>query len=241
MPPTPLQNSYASFEEEQRHVEVEDQMWSARDRAIIAKTKDHLDESWKKYGTKKAAIFETFSTDGPSAFVVVSRSERQWQDGLEGQRVGWTPLERMVVEAAENYLETCVHTNMDIEALERLMEPENEEVSLRCILRCSFPVFLTQQRKRTTSWQAEDEGWRVREGRQHSKKVGKMSGMILSITERWRKPLRAPKGPENAVAAARFAIIQGQRRSVDLSGRQAQAASRFRGDGQENAETPRRH
>ena len=37
MPPTPLQNSYSSFEEEQGHFEVEDQMWSARDRTIIAK------------------------------------------------------------------------------------------------------------------------------------------------------------------------------------------------------------
>ena len=34
MPPTPLQKSCASFEEEQGHFEVEDQMWSARDRAI---------------------------------------------------------------------------------------------------------------------------------------------------------------------------------------------------------------
>ena len=31
MPLAPLQNSYSSFEEEQGHFEVEDQMWSARD------------------------------------------------------------------------------------------------------------------------------------------------------------------------------------------------------------------
>ena len=43
MPPTPLQNSYSSFEEEQGHFEVEDQMWSARDRAVIAKTKQSLE------------------------------------------------------------------------------------------------------------------------------------------------------------------------------------------------------
>ena len=36
MPPTPLQNSYSSFEEEQGHFEVEDQMWSARDRTVSA-------------------------------------------------------------------------------------------------------------------------------------------------------------------------------------------------------------
>ena len=39
------------------------------------------DESWKKQKTKKAcAVFETFSTDGPSKFVVVSRvlEIREW-------------------------------------------------------------------------------------------------------------------------------------------------------------------
>ena len=86
-------------------------------------------DTWKKQGTKKAA--ETFSTDGPSGFLVVSRSRRdkhqwrlnapwrenssasssgrQWQQGLEVQRVGWSSLERRVMEAVENYLEICVH------------------------------------------------------------------------------------------------------------------------------------
>ena len=45
MPPTPLQNSYASFEEEQGHLEVEDQTWSARDRTVIARAKQCLEES----------------------------------------------------------------------------------------------------------------------------------------------------------------------------------------------------
>ena len=62
-----------------------------------------------------------------------------------------------------------------------------------------FSISLTQQRKRTTSWQAEDDGWRVREGRQHSKKVGKMSGMILSIKEQWRKPRKAPPCSERTL------------------------------------------
>ena len=44
MPPTPLQNSYSSFEEEQGHFEEENQMWSARDKAVIAKTKQYLEE-----------------------------------------------------------------------------------------------------------------------------------------------------------------------------------------------------
>ena len=41
------------------------------------------------------------------------------------------------MEAVENYLENCVHTRVDIEAKERLMEPENDEVSLRYILKYS--------------------------------------------------------------------------------------------------------
>ena len=105
---------------------------------------------------KGCAIFETFSTDGPSGLLMVSRSrwdkhqrrltpwrqissasscERHCQEGLEGQRVGWSSLERRVMGAVENDLENCVLTKVDIEALERLMEPENEEVSLRYILK----------------------------------------------------------------------------------------------------------
>ena len=55
-----------------------------------------------------------------------SSSERQRQEGLEEQRVGWSSLEREVSGAVENYLENCVHTKVVIEALERLQEPENE-------------------------------------------------------------------------------------------------------------------
>ena len=39
MPPTPLQNSYSSFDEEQEHFEVEDQIWRTRDRTVIARTR----------------------------------------------------------------------------------------------------------------------------------------------------------------------------------------------------------
>ena len=54
MPPTPLQNSYSSFEEEQGHFEVEDQIWSARDKTVIARTKQYLEESYsmKKWKLK---------------------------------------------------------------------------------------------------------------------------------------------------------------------------------------------
>ena len=43
-PPTPLQNSNSSSGEEQGRCEVEDQMWSARERTIIARTKQYLEE-----------------------------------------------------------------------------------------------------------------------------------------------------------------------------------------------------
>ena len=210
-PPTPLQNSYSSFEEEEGHFEVEDQMWSARDRTIIAKTKQYLeesrslrveieelesllgperirmwilDESWKKQGTKKiCAIYESFRTDGPSELLVVSRSrwdkhqrrqnapwrptsspsscERQWQEDLEEQRVGWSSLERKVMGQWKITWRNFVITKVDIESLESFMEPEDEEVSLRYILQYStrggsnISSFLSQQIKRTTSWQAE--------------------------------------------------------------------------------------
>ena len=100
-PPTPLQNSYSSFEEEQENFEVEDQTRSAKDRTIIARirqylekcksTKVEIEELESLLGpddrevnfrrileeardTKGCAIFETFSTDGPSEFLVVVRS-----------------------------------------------------------------------------------------------------------------------------------------------------------------------
>ena len=77
MPPTPLQNSYSSFEEEQGHFEVEDQMWSAKDRTIIAKTKRYLEES----KSLKMEIEELDSLLGPDDTEVdfLGRSKgRKW-------------------------------------------------------------------------------------------------------------------------------------------------------------------
>ena len=102
---------------------------------------------------KRCATFETFSSDGPSEFWVVSSTRwdtrqrrlnapwrqnsstssrgRQWQAGLEEQRVAWSSSERKVLGAVEDYLEKCADTQVDIEALECLMEPEDEEVSFK--------------------------------------------------------------------------------------------------------------
>ena len=94
MPPTPLQNSQEDFE-------VEDQIWSARDRTVIARTKQYLEENEslkvkveelesllgpddldvdfrrilnEAKNKKGRTIFETCSSDGPSEFLVVSRA-----------------------------------------------------------------------------------------------------------------------------------------------------------------------
>ena len=61
MPPAPLQNSYSSFEEEQGNFEVEEQTWSARDRTIIAKTNQYLEER----KSSKVEIEELESLLGP--------------------------------------------------------------------------------------------------------------------------------------------------------------------------------
>ena len=39
--------------------------------------------------------------------------------------------------AVEDHMERCADVKVDVEALERLMEPEDEEVCLRCILKYS--------------------------------------------------------------------------------------------------------
>ena len=87
------------------------------------------------------------------------------------------------MEAAENYLEKCVHSKVDIEALERLMEPASEEVSPRYILKYAgreeaviFSSFFDTAEK-MGHFVASSKRWRVRERRQQSRKVGNMSGM----------------------------------------------------------------
>ena len=119
MPPEPLQNSYSSFEEEQGHFEVEDQIWSARDRTVTARTKRYLEVSQNI----KVEIEELESLLGPDDSDVDLRriieeargkkgrdmwtfsseaSDRQWRAGLEEQRVVWSSSEREVIAAMED-------------------------------------------------------------------------------------------------------------------------------------------
>ena len=101
MPPTSLQNSNNTFEEEQGILGAEDQMWSAKERTIIARTKQFLERSYsekveveeledllgpddvdvafrrilKEANDERGfEIFETFSTDGLSEVLVANRS-----------------------------------------------------------------------------------------------------------------------------------------------------------------------
>ena len=174
-PPTPLQNSYASFEGEQGSFEVEGRGWSARERTIIARTKRYLKESYSVkveveeledvMGPEDVAvdfrrimkearaergrkIFETFSSDGLSDFVVpewsrwdkykrAPRRQDSSASACEGWIVGWSPIEKRVIDAVEDYLEHCAQVKVDIEEVERLLRPENLEVSLRYVLKHS--------------------------------------------------------------------------------------------------------
>ena len=63
-PPTPLQNSYASFEGEQGSYEVEGPGRSARERTIIARTKQYLEESY----SVKVAVEELEDFLGPAVW-----------------------------------------------------------------------------------------------------------------------------------------------------------------------------
>ena len=111
---------------------------------------------------------------GPIAFHFLSQESSTFRGGKirplhqvddTGKRVWksselqWSSSERKVMGVVEDYLEKC-----EIEALERFMESEDEEVSLRYILTYStrggsnISSSLTQHRKRTTSWQAKGVG-----------------------------------------------------------------------------------
>ena len=148
---------------------------------------------------KGCAIFETFSSEGPSEFLVVSRmrwdeqrnsssssSGRQWQAGVEERRVAWRLSERKVIGAVEDYLERGADIKVDVEALERSMEPEEVEVCLRYILKYStgrgsniFQLFDTKEKK--DHFVASRMRWLEHQGGRGlpCKKVGIMNGMTF--------------------------------------------------------------
>ena len=83
-----------------------------------------------------------------------------------------------------------------------LMEPENLEVSPRCVLKystrgCSniFQLFDTPERRDHVV--TNRKRWLESQGKNtlHGKRVGKTSGMMLSIKEQWQKPRRPREDP----------------------------------------------
>ena len=70
-----------------------------------------------------------------------SASEGWWQASLgqpqEQMIVGWSQDEKSVMDAVGNYLENCAQVIVDIEVVESLLRPENQEVSLRYVLKHS--------------------------------------------------------------------------------------------------------
>ena len=103
--------------------------------------------------------------------------------------------------AVENYLQNFADIKVDVEALARSIEPEDEGVCLRYILKYStrggsniFQLFDTSEKPK--HFVASRRRWLESQGKMvHGKRVDKTSGMILSIEEQWQKPRRAPKGP----------------------------------------------
>ena len=96
-------------------------------------------------------IFETFSLDGLSFLVAewsrwdkykrapwrqdssASAGEGWWREDQEELIVGWCPMEKKVMDAVEDYLESCAHVIVDIDVVESLVTPANLEVSLRYV------------------------------------------------------------------------------------------------------------
>ena len=148
------------------------------------------------------------------------------------------------MDAVVEYLENCSQIEVDIEVVESLLKPESRQVSPRYLLKHStrdrkiFQFFDTSEKPRTTLWQAEHDLWRVIGDTVHGKRVGKTSGMILSIKELWQKPTVPRQNPTNAVAAAKFAVSQRRRRPLGRDGRQAKARYCLREMGKGNAEIP---
>ena len=111
--------------------------------------------------------------------------------------VGWSPMEKRVMDAAEDYLESCAQVIVDVEVVESLPMPENLEVSLRYVLAeaATSSSSSIHQKSRTILWQAEVGGWRVREETVRGRRMGKTSGTTLSIKEPGQKPRQARTEP----------------------------------------------
>ena len=125
------------------------------------------------------------------------------------------------MDAVEDYLENCAQEKVDIEVVQSLLKPEILEVSPKYILKHStrrgsnsFRLFDTSEKP--NHFVACRRRWLGGEKRCTGKRVGKTSGMILSIQELWQKPRVPRQDRTNAVAAAKFAVSQRRRRPLGL-------------------------
>ena len=166
-------------------------------RTIIARTKQYLKES--QCVKVEVEELEDLLRQDSSA----SASEGWWREDEEQPLVGWSPIEKSVMDAVEDYLENCAQVKVDIEVVESLLKPENIEVSPRYVLKHStrrgnniFQLFDTSgEAGPLCGKQKTMVGWRGKRETVHGKRDGKTSGMILSIMELWQKPHRAPTEP----------------------------------------------
>ena len=85
------------------------------------------------------------------------------------------------MDAVEDYVDICGQIIVDIEVVESSLRSEEAATSSSSS---------THQKSRTTSWQAEDDGWKVREETVHGRRTGKSSGMTLRI-KKLRRALAA--------------------------------------------------
>ena len=119
------------------------------------------------------------------------------------------------------YLENCAHVKVDIEVLECLMEPENQDMFLRYILKYTtrggsniFQLFDTS--KRQDHFVASRRRWLESQGRQAARQESgqnewydvEYQGAMAKKTAVLRQV------PENAVAAAKLAVSQRRRRPM---------------------------
>ena len=137
--------------------------------------------------------------------------------------VGWCPMENRVMDAVGDFLESCAQVIVDIEVVESLLRPENLEVSLTYVLKHAleeaalFSSSSIHQKGRTTLCQPEEDCWIVREETVHGKRMGKTSGMTLSIKALGQKSRRAPTEPQQSLSSAReeedhWVLIEDRRR-----------------------------
>ena len=107
-------------------------------------------------------------------------------------------MKKRVIDAVEDYLESCAQVIVEIELVESLLRPENLEVSFRYVLKHAtsrssniFQLFSTSEKAESLLWQADD-GWKVREETMRGRRMGETSGTTLGIKEPRQKLRRAP-------------------------------------------------